>query len=284
MASYVKRAIVDTEDMFWKIQYFLRSSLLSSWAYVDGRYNSVDGVAESTFGGETAGGSLADGDYVVLHIPATTDSDRGVVQVKFNTTGSRRVELYAHPGGWDAGTHTPKEPAQVLGDSTTIACGDDDIDELHLIVDSTRAIIWGRVTGGVTPYYFGYLGFIQSHYSDIDSSPDPNPLLVTGGRNIPGEPGSAAPMYMLTNEPLSVVTYKVLRSTGLLDTDGADMLDTMQYNYREDPPVASRTLIACLIGTATVLQKEIRGELTGVFFYGPHGSLSDETPIERSDG
>jgi hypothetical protein len=67
-------------------------------------------------------------------------------------------------------------------------------------------------------------------------------------------------------------------AAGLVDTAGADMLATMQYNTRTATP--TRTLMPCVIGCNTVLNQELRGELEGVFFFG--GVVADDTLITRS--
>ncbi len=273
---------VDTgKEILWNLQSLLLDPS-NAWTYVDGRLNSL--VATQNDWATALPADIDDGDYVILHIPGATNGDHGVVQMLYHSPAAEdQVRLHAHTAGWDSGAHTPKAGNVDLGNATPCILTDGGADsELRLIANARRAIIFVR-HASLTPSYFGYLGFIQSFYSDLGDDPDPNPLLVTGGQNIPGAAASTAPMQMVQVDG-AAAQFKTFRRTGLLDTGGGDMLATMQWNRRETPPVPTRVALPCLIGNAAALNTEIRGELEGVFFYGPAASLALDTPVVRSDG
>jgi len=284
MAYGIDVSVSTLKQVMYSLQYMLRDVNMAGWTYIDGMVGGVvttPGVSGPAWlAVSDPDTELLDGDYVVLQAPVVTGADNGVVSLWLVDGGSKYLELQAHPAGWDATTHTSKDATQDLGGSTCIVCGDSDVSELRVIVNSKRAIIFG-MDALLTPYYFGYLGFIQSHYGDVEVAPDTNPLLVTGGQYTPGVAG--APMSMLSAGTTPTPTqYFVNGPTTLKDTAGDVMLETMQWNRRESPPIPTRSLIPCLIGCKTVGETEIRGELEGVFYYGPAASLAEDTPVTRS--
>jgi hypothetical protein len=273
-------------DFMWALQDLLRSATFSAWTYVDGFYGGVQD-ADGSLWDAGSGAGLVNGDYVILHLPAVSSADRGVVGIIYNdiVTGGAvdSIQIMAYPGGWNKLIPGPKVPATTLGDATTViatVCGPGDVEELRVIANANRAIIWGM--GVFSPYYFGYLGFIQSHYCALEEADDPNPLLVTGGKFIPGTVG--APMMMQRVDGLPDNFLVNANPGGFLATDGSQMLSAFQWNRREVPPVPTRTLLPCVIGCSVPTQTEIRGELEGVFYYGPTASLSEDTVVSRSDG
>lgn len=286
MAYEIIRPATPTRHKFmWELQNLLRSSSFSNWTYVDGYLGGSVATSGDWDAITNPDAEVVDGDYVVLHIPSVTSSLNGVVAIVFNdNTGvEENIEMRAFPAGWDGTAHTPNEPSQTLGDSTCIICGvggASDVEEMRVIANSNRAIIWG-MGSSLSPYYFGYLGFIQSFYGALEGDDDPNPLLVTGGQNHPGQ--ASAPLFMLRIDEVPDTYFANAKVNGLVATDGSDMLD-FQWNRREDPPVPTRVLIPCIVGCQVVGNTELRGELEGVFFYGPAGTIAEDTPLTRSDG
>jgi len=287
MAYEIIQPAAPTRHKFmWYLQDLLRSASFSNWTYVDGVLNTSVATSGDWDAVANPDTELADGDYVVLHLPSVQSTIRGVVQIIFRDDSGvdEYIEMRAHPAGWDDVSHAPNDPAQELGDDTCIICGvggASDVEEMRVIANDKRAIIWG-MGSSLSPYYFGYLGFIQSHYGDLETGDDPNPLLVTGGTTYPGQTGAPMSMLRIDGIPDTFLTNK--HPAGLLATDGSDMLEDFQWQRRESPPVPTRTLFPCIIGCKVVGNTEIRGELEGVFFYGPAGTIAEDTPITRTDG
>lgn len=276
--SYAIRSVSDAKEVLWHLQDVLRDATLSEWTYVDGVLAGVAAVA-ADWDADVGGLTIVDGDYVVLQIPAAAGYPTyGVVQFLYNNpAGENEVLIYGHTTGWDEVGHTTDGAGPVLGTLVPAAIGGDST-ELRVIANDNRAIILG-MDAGFANSYFGYAGWIQTYYDDTD---DPNPLMITGNQETPGDDLSNAPLVMATvlgNEAQYVAKKRVL-----IATDGTDMMDTMQWNRRENPPAPTRFLVPIFLGYAGALETEIRGELEGVFFYGPATTVSNDTVVARSDG
>jgi len=280
MAYAIDATVTTLKQVMWSLQNILRDVGLAGWTYVDGMVaNNVTtpGVSETEWDAVVnPDATLLDGDYVVLRSPGVTNIDYGVISLWLRA--GVMLELQAHPAGWDAAGHASNNALTDLGGAACFVCGNDDVTELRVIVNANRAIILG-MDAALVPYYFGYLGFIQSHYGALEALPDPNPLLVSGDQYTPGMVGAPMEMLSISDTPTQ---YFVNGPTTLKDTAGDVMIEDMQWNRRELPPVPTRHLIPCLIGCKTVGETEIRGELEGVFYYGPAASLAEDTPVTRS--
>ena len=281
MAYQIDATVTTLKQTMWSLQNMLRDLSLAGWTYLDGMVGgavttpSLSAAAwDAVTNPDTA---LLDGDYVVLRVPAGS-GDEGVVSLWLVDGGSKYLMLKAHPAGWDEVTHASNDATRDLGGTTCIVCGVSNVTELRVIVNQNRAIILG-MAAALSPYYFGYLGFIQSHYGAVGTAPDPNPLLVTGGQFTPGSAGAPMSMLSVIDTPTQYVTSGV---AGYESTAGTSMLLNMQPNHRESPPIPSHTLLPCVIGTTLASYQEIRGELEGVFFYGPPASLTQDTVISQN--
>ena len=266
------------------LQQSLSNPALAGWNYLYGELNGIS-VPESVWAEADPAIDVTNGACCVFQLPSV-GGDLGVVGIHYlddiyfgdepGDPVGPGVFLAAFPGGWQNDPAGPKELATTLGGLPCFVAADNyPIEEIRLFVNSRRAIISCR-DGDSEPLILAYVGFIQSHYTDgvLGVEPDPNPLLVTGGNN--RIPSNLAPMQMLstTNVPIS---YKC--SVPFRTDDNTEMLEAMQYNTRTTLP--TRSLFPCVVGCDAVGMAEIRGELEGVFHYGPTDSLALDTVVTR---
>jgi hypothetical protein len=257
------------------------------WSWIDGKIAGVQVSNPNEWAGVSPA-TLVDGDYFVLQLPDVSGSDYGVVRLQFREGDPDRVTLHAHTAGWDSGTQSPRDgdldlgtdDGSLEGDPTCLLLLDGDPPvELRTIVNDRRMLLFTLTES--ESIRFAYLGFIQSFHRLLD---DPNPLLVTAAEGTVGESPSIHPLAMAPIDSSAPTHLKSNARTGLLDTDGGDMLEEMQGNYRKIPPLATPVLFPVILGHNLSPNKEWRGTLDGVFFFGPAGSLVQDNQVSNESG
>lgn len=270
-------SVSSSANLLQLLQIFLVEE--AAWTYVDGYADGSQRADAAAFQGVSPS-NYDNNDYFIVRPPAAEDPDHGVIEVRYTTAGGNYVRIFGHTAGWDATAHTPKAGNVALG--TTAVCRLDGENtatppfEARFFASTRRAIV---VTLPDAVPWFGYFGFLQSYYGELGGDVDPNPILVSAGHEVPGTPSSTLPLQMSQIDGAEA-SYKALMSSGgLLDTDGDDMLEEMQPNRRMSPLNLQRVLFSCKIGNKAALNTEIRGELEGVFFFGPQDSISPDVSV-----